>query len=57
MTQIVTPDICDAYPEVAVCDPIFVNYGGQEAFFGPLRQIAPREKMMRLHVMPYSPLR
>ena len=29
----------------------------QEAFFGPLRQIAPREKMMRLHVMPYSPLR
>ena len=33
------------------------NDPGQEAFFGPLRQIAPREKMMRLHVMPYSPLR
>jgi len=29
----------------------------QEAFFGPLRQVAPREKMMRLHVLPYSPLR
>jgi hypothetical protein len=28
----------------------------QNAFFEPLRQIAPREKMMRLHVMPYSPL-
>jgi hypothetical protein len=28
----------------------------QEAFFGPLRQIARRENMMRLHVMPYSPL-
>lgn len=30
---------------------------GQNAFFGPLRQIAPREKMMRLHAMPYSPLK
>lgn len=39
MTQIVTPDICDAYPEVAVCDPIFVNYGGQEAFYGPVRTV------------------
>jgi len=29
---------------------------GQNAFFEPLRQIAPRERMMRLHVMPYSPL-
>ena len=33
------------------------NDDQQEAFFGPLRQLAPREKMMRLHVMPYSPLR
>ena len=32
------------------------NDPGQEAFFGPLRQIAPREKMMRLHPLPYSPL-
>lgn len=32
------------------------NSPGQEAFFGPLRQIAPRENMMRLHVLPYSPL-
>jgi hypothetical protein len=30
---------------------------GQDAFFEPLRRIAAREKMMRLHVMPYSPLR
>lgn len=29
---------------------------GQNAFFEPLRQIAPRERMMRLHAMPYSPL-
>ena len=33
------------------------NDDQQESFFGPLRQVAPREKMMRLHVMPYSPLR
>ena len=39
MSQIVTPDICDAFPEVAVCDPIFVNYGGQEAFAGPVRTV------------------
>lgn len=30
---------------------------GMAAFFGPLRQVAPKEKMMRLHVLPYSPLR
>jgi hypothetical protein len=29
---------------------------GQDSFFRPLREIAPREKMMRLHVLPYSPL-
>ncbi len=29
----------------------------QDAFFEPLRTIAPRERMMRLHALPYSPLR
>ena len=29
----------------------------ENAFFEPLRQIAPRERMMRLHPLPYSPLR
>jgi len=33
------------------------NNDQQEAFFGPLRQVAPREKCMRLHALPYSPLR
>ena len=28
-----------------------------DAFFGPLREVAPRERMMRLHALPYSPLR
>lgn len=39
MSQIITPDICDAYPEVQVLDPIFVNIGGIEAFFGPVRTV------------------
>lgn len=30
---------------------------GQNAFFEPLRQVAPREKLMRLHALPYSSLR
>jgi hypothetical protein len=28
----------------------------QNAFFEPLRQVAPRERMQRLHPLPYSPL-
>ncbi|MBB3140667.1 ribonuclease E activity regulator RraA [Halomonas organivorans] len=39
MTSIVTPDLCDAYPEVAVLEPLFVNFGGLEAFFGPVRTV------------------
>lgn len=37
--QIVTPDLCDAYPDVSVLDPIFANFGGLEAFYGPIRTI------------------
>ncbi|WP_458525853.1 ribonuclease E activity regulator RraA [Onishia taeanensis] len=39
MTAIVTPDICDAHPDVEVLDPIFVNVGGREAFAGPVRTV------------------
>ncbi|CAM4035968.1 ribonuclease E activity regulator RraA [Vreelandella rituensis] len=39
MAPIVTPDICDAHPDVVVLDPIFVNYGGIDAFAGPIRTI------------------
>ncbi|MFB9868106.1 ribonuclease E activity regulator RraA [Vreelandella sulfidaeris] len=37
--QVVTPDLCDAYPEVMVMDPVFANVGGLEAFYGPIRTI------------------
>ena len=29
-----TPDLCDSYPEVAVAEPIFRDYGGHAAFSG-----------------------
>jgi hypothetical protein len=36
--------------------PYAPNNPGMDAFFGPLRQVAPRERMMRLFPLPYSPL-
>lgn len=39
MSQIITPDLCDEFPEVQVLDPIFTNFGGREAFYGPVRTI------------------
>lgn len=34
--KIVTPDLCDAYPEVQVVEPMFNNYGGRTAFGGEI---------------------
>lgn len=35
--QISTPDLCDDNPElVRVCEPMFVNFGGREAFGGEI---------------------
>lgn len=39
MSSIITPDICDAHPEVRVLDPLFVNFGAIEAFCGPVRTV------------------
>lgn len=39
MSHIVTPDICDAHPEVRVLEPLFINFGGTEAFCGPIRTV------------------
>lgn len=39
MPTIITPDICDAFPDVQVLEPIFANFGGVEAFHGPVRTI------------------
>lgn len=31
-TQVVTPDLCDAYPDVEVLEPLFANFGGVDSF-------------------------
>lgn len=31
-----TTDLCDAHPEVQVCEPLFADYGGVIAFHGPI---------------------
>ena len=37
MTRILTPDLCDAYPElIQVVEPIFNNYGGRDNFGGEI---------------------
>jgi len=35
--NIITPDLCDAYPElIRVVEPMFSNYGGRDAFGGEI---------------------
>ncbi|MAD45994.1 MAG: ribonuclease activity regulator protein RraA [Oceanospirillaceae bacterium] len=37
MTQYITPDLCDEYPDlVQVVEPMFSNYGGIESFGGEI---------------------
>ena len=34
-----TTDLCDAHPEVQVCDPVFRTYGGRSSFSGPITTV------------------
>lgn len=36
MTEILTPDLCDAHPEIQVVEPMFANFGGREGFGGEI---------------------
>jgi regulator of ribonuclease activity A len=31
-----TTDLCDAHPEVQVCDPVLTDFGGRRASYGPI---------------------
>jgi regulator of ribonuclease activity A len=31
-----TTDLCDAHPEIQVCEPVFQPFGGRQAFCGPI---------------------
>ena len=34
-----TTDLCDAHPELQVCEPVFSDFGGKLAFHGPIRTL------------------
>ncbi|MET0764959.1 MAG: ribonuclease E activity regulator RraA [Blastococcus sp.] len=36
MTSPATTDLCDAHPEIQVCEPVFSAFGGSPAFCGPI---------------------
>ena len=36
MPTYATTDLCDAHPEIQVCDPVFQGFGGAPAFSGPI---------------------
>ena len=43
MTNYITPDLCDEYPEVEVLEPMFNNFGGKESFGGEIVTIKCHE--------------
>lgn len=43
MTNYITPDLCDEYPEVEVLEPMFNNYGAKESFGGEVVTIKCHE--------------
>ena len=36
MSTPATTDLCDAYPDIQVCDPVFRTFGGRRSFSGPI---------------------
>ena len=36
MSSYATTDLCDAHPEIQVCDPVFQVFGGSPSFSGPI---------------------
>ena len=39
MTSPATTDLCDAHPEIQVCDPVFQAFGGRARFSGPITTV------------------
>lgn len=51
--KFVTPDLCDAYPElVRIVEPLFTNYGGRESFGGEIITVKCHEdnSLVKEHV-------
>ena len=47
MTDFQTTDLCDAYPEVQVCEPIFKAFGKKIEFYGPIATVKVFEDNVR----------
>ncbi|WDS36004.1 ribonuclease E activity regulator RraA [Pseudoxanthomonas sp.] len=47
-TKWTTPDLCDAYPEANVVEPLFRDFGGKHAFAGQIVTIRCREDNSRV---------
>ena len=43
-----TPDLCDAYPDVEVLEPMFSNFGGRDSFGGQIVTIKTLEDNSRV---------
>ena len=39
MPTYATTDLCDAHPDIQVCDPVFQTFGGAPAFSGPIATV------------------
>ena len=39
MSSYATTDLSDAHPEAQTCDPVFDDFGGRSAFFGPIKTL------------------
>jgi len=37
--SLATTDLSDAHPEAQVCDPVFRDFGGKDAFHGPIKTL------------------
>lgn len=50
-----TPDLCDRYPEAAIAEPIFRNFGGRHAFFGAIVTVRCFEDNSRVRELAATP--
>ncbi len=50
-----TTDLCDAHPELQVCEPIFGDYGGRLSFGGPVKTLKVFEDNQRVRELLETP--
>jgi regulator of ribonuclease activity A len=53
--SLMTTDLSDAHPEAQVCDPVFRDFGGKQAFHGAIRTLKIFEDNAALRAMLETP--